>query len=75
MTSDVEIRMMENGLPNTSFRSKPDVSDGRRQAGYRRDLNVLVGGMCETDFSGYPDCRDDAIKAMQLALNIGRMHA
>lgn len=38
---------------------------------YRRDLNVLVGGMCETDFSGYPDCRDDAIKAMQLALNIG----
>ena len=38
---------------------------------YRRSLNVLVGGMCETDFSGYPDCRDDAIKALQVALNIG----
>ena len=37
----------------------------------RRHLTVLVGGMCETDFSGYPDCRDDAIKAMQLALNLG----
>ena len=31
----------------------------------------IVGGMCETDFSGYPDCRDDAIKAMQVALNLG----
>lgn len=31
----------------------------------------IVGGMCETDFSGYPDCRDDAIKALQVALNLG----
>jgi len=38
---------------------------------YRRNLTRIVGGMCETDFSGYPDCRDDAIKAMQVALNIG----
>jgi 7-cyano-7-deazaguanine synthase len=38
---------------------------------YRRGLTRIVGGMCETDFSGYPDCRDDAIKAMQVALNIG----
>lgn len=72
MTSDVEIRMMENGLPNTFV-------PGRNlmflmvaaMLAYRRGLDVLVGGMCETDFSGYPDCRDDAIKAMQLALNIG----
>ncbi len=72
MTSDVEIKMMENGLPNTFV-------PGRNlmflmvaaMLAYRRGLNVLVGGMCETDFSGYPDCRDDAIKAMQLALNIG----
>ena len=72
MTSDVEIRMMENGLPNTFV-------PGRNlmflmvaaMLAYRRGLNVLVGGMCETDFSGYPDCRDDAIKAMQRALNIG----
>lgn len=72
MTSDVEIRMMENGLPNTFV-------PGRNlmflmvaaMLAYRRDLNTLVGGMCETDFSGYPDCRDDAIKAMQVALNLG----
>ena len=72
MTSDMEIRMMENGLPNTFV-------PGRNlmflmvsaMLAYRRGLDILVGGMCETDFSGYPDCRDDAIKAMQLALNIG----
>jgi 7-cyano-7-deazaguanine synthase len=38
---------------------------------YRRGLDVLVGGMCETDFSGYPDCRDDTMKALQVALNLG----
>jgi len=32
---------------------------------------VLVGGMCETDYSGYPDCRDDTLKALQVALNLG----
>ena len=37
----------------------------------RRGLRRVVGGMCETDSSGYPDCRDDTIKAMQLALNLG----
>ncbi|RYZ11698.1 MAG: 7-cyano-7-deazaguanine synthase, partial [Comamonadaceae bacterium] len=38
---------------------------------YRRGLQVLVTGVCETDFSGYPDCRDDTIKAMQIALSLG----
>ena len=38
---------------------------------YRRGLRRIIGGMCETDYSGYPDCRDDTIKAMQLALNLG----
>ena len=37
----------------------------------QRVLRHLVGGMCETDFSGYPDCRDDTIKAQQLALSLG----
>ena len=41
---------------------------------YRRGLRRIVGGMCETDYSGYPDCRDDTIKAMQLALNLGMAH-
>jgi 7-cyano-7-deazaguanine synthase len=38
---------------------------------YRRDVKRIVGGMCETDFSGYPDCRDDTMKALQVALNLG----
>ncbi|WP_310385476.1 7-cyano-7-deazaguanine synthase, partial [Roseateles sp.] len=38
---------------------------------YRRGLNVLVGGMCETDFSGYPDCRDNTLKALQVAISLG----
>ena len=38
---------------------------------YQRGLQVLVTGVCETDFSGYPDCRDDTMKAMQVALNLG----
>ena len=38
---------------------------------YRRKCSVLVGGMCETDFSGYPDCRDDTIKALQVAVSLG----
>jgi 7-cyano-7-deazaguanine synthase len=38
---------------------------------HRREASVLVGGMCETDFSGYPDCRDNTIKAMQVALSLG----
>jgi 7-cyano-7-deazaguanine synthase len=40
-------------------------------AAYRRGLQVIVTGVCETDFSGYPDCRDDTMKAMQLALSLG----
>ncbi|HAJ11819.1 MAG TPA: 7-cyano-7-deazaguanine synthase, partial [Comamonadaceae bacterium] len=39
--------------------------------GYRRGLQTLVGGMCETDFSGYPDCRDDTLKALQVAVSLG----
>ena len=38
---------------------------------WRRGIRSLVGGMCETDFSGYPDCRDNTIKALQVALNLG----
>ena len=38
---------------------------------YRRELTRLVGGMCETDYSGYPDCRDDTLKALQVAISLG----
>lgn len=72
MTSNVEIKMMENGLPNTFVPGRNLLfMTVAATVAYRRGLNVLVGGMCETDFSGYPDCRDDTMKALQAALNLG----
>jgi 7-cyano-7-deazaguanine synthase len=72
MTSDMAIAMQENGLPNTFVpgRNLLFMTVAATMA-YRRGMNVLVGGMCETDFSGYPDCRDDTMKALQVALNLG----
>jgi 7-cyano-7-deazaguanine synthase len=72
LTRDVEITMQENGLPNTFVpgRNLLFITVAATVA-YRRGLDVLVGGMCETDFSGYPDCRDDTMKALQVALNLG----
>ncbi|MFZ6677417.1 7-cyano-7-deazaguanine synthase QueC [Undibacterium sp. Tian12W] len=72
MTEDIAIEMQENGLPNTFVpgRNLMFMMTAATLA-YRRSLNVLVGGMCETDFSGYPDCRDDTMKALQVALNLG----
>jgi 7-cyano-7-deazaguanine synthase len=72
MTRDVEIVMQENGLPNTFVPGRNLVFLTFAAAvAYRRGLTHIVGGMCETDFSGYPDCRDATIKAMQTALNLG----
>ena len=72
LTQDVAIGMAENGLPNTFVPGRNLIFLAFAAAlAYRRGLRHLVGGMCETDFSGYPDCRDDAIKAMQVALNLG----
>ncbi|MFZ6848653.1 7-cyano-7-deazaguanine synthase QueC [Undibacterium sp. RuRC25W] len=72
MTQDIAIEMQENGLPNTFVpgRNLMFMMVAATLA-YRRGLNVLVGGMCETDFSGYPDCRDDTMKALQVTLNLG----
>ncbi|KIF82921.1 7-cyano-7-deazaguanine synthase QueC [Noviherbaspirillum autotrophicum] len=72
LTSDVEIAMQENGLPNTFVPGRNLLfMTVAATVAYRRGLDVLVGGMCETDFSGYPDCRDDTMKALQVALNLG----
>jgi len=72
MTEDIEIAMQENGLPNTFVPGRNILfMTVAATLAYRRGLDVLVGGMCETDFSGYPDCRDDAMKALQVALNVG----
>ena len=64
--------MTEDGLPNTFVPGRNLLFFTCAAAlAYRRGLRRIVGGMCETDYSGYPDCRDDTIKAMQLALNLG----
>jgi 7-cyano-7-deazaguanine synthase len=72
LTRDVEIEMGDSGLPNTFVPGRNLVFLTFAAAlAYRRGLRHIVGGMCETDYSGYPDCRDDTIKALQVALNLG----
>ena len=72
LTSDTAIAMTDEGLPNTFVPGRNLLFFTCAAAlAYRRGLRRIVGGMCETDYSGYPDCRDDTIKAMQLALNLG----
>ena len=72
MTSDRAIEMTERGLPSTFVPGRNLVFLTYAAAlADRRGLGALVGGMCETDFSGYPDCRRDTLDAMQTALNLG----
>jgi 7-cyano-7-deazaguanine synthase len=72
MTRDVAISMDANGLPNTFVPGRNLLFLTFAAAvAYRRGLRHIIGGMCETDFSGYPDCRDTTVKAMQVALNLG----
>jgi 7-cyano-7-deazaguanine synthase len=72
LTSETAIAMQANGLPNTFVPGRNLLfMTVAATLAYRRGLDVLVGGMCETDFSGYPDCRDDTMKALQVALNLG----
>jgi 7-cyano-7-deazaguanine synthase len=72
LTREVAIEVAETGLPTTFVPGRNLVFLCFAGAlAYRRGLKHLVAGMCETDFSGYPDCRDDTIKAMQLALTLG----
>ena len=72
LTSEIAIQMNAGGLPNTFVPGRNLLfMTVAATLAYRRGLSVLVGGMCETDFSGYPDCRDDTMKALQVALNLG----
>jgi 7-cyano-7-deazaguanine synthase len=72
LTSDTQIAMTQEGLPNTFVPGRNLLFLTCAGAiAYRRGIKRIVAGMCETDYSGYPDCRDDTIKAMQLALNLG----
>ena len=72
LTRDVAIRMEANGLPNTFVPGRNLLFfTVAATVAYRRGIKHIVGGMCETDYSGYPDCRDDTVKALQAALNLG----
>ncbi len=72
LTRETEIALDASGLPNTFVPGRNLIFLTFAAAlAYRRGLRHIVGGMCETDFSGYPDCRDDTVKAMQVALNLG----
>jgi 7-cyano-7-deazaguanine synthase len=72
LTRDVAIATAASGLPNTFVPGRNLLFLTFAAAvAYRRDLKHIVTGVCETDYSGYPDCRDDTIKALQVALNLG----
>jgi 7-cyano-7-deazaguanine synthase len=72
LTSARAIEMQSNGLPSTFVPGRNLLFLGfAATVAYRRNLSVLVGGMCETDYSGYPDCRDNTLKALQVALSLG----
>jgi 7-cyano-7-deazaguanine synthase len=72
LTSERAIELRADGLPNTFVpgRNLMFVTVAAALA-YRRGASVLVGGMCETDYSGYPDCRDNTLKALQVAVSLG----
>lgn len=72
LTRDVAIEMNDSGLPNTFVPGRNLIFlTFAATLAYRRGLKHIIAGMCETDYSGYPDCRDDTIKALQVALNLG----
>ena len=72
LTQEKAIQMEKSGLPNTFVPGRNLLFLTFAAAvAYRRNLKIIVGGMCETDYSGYPDCRDDTIKALQVAISLG----
>lgn len=72
LTKEIEIKTLENGLPSTFVPGRNLLFFTLAGAlASRRGIKRLVGGMCETDYSGYPDCRDDTLKSLQVTLNLG----
>jgi len=72
LTRESEIVMSDGGLPNTFVPGRNLLFFTFAAAlAFRRGARHLIGGMCETDYSGYPDCRDDTLKALQVTLNLG----
>jgi 7-cyano-7-deazaguanine synthase len=72
LTQEKSIEFQKSGLPNTFVPGRNILFLTFAAAiAYRRNIKVIVAGMCETDYSGYPDCRDDTIKALQVAISLG----
>lgn len=72
LTDSKAIAFESSGLPNTFVPGRNLLFfTFASVVAYRRELDILVGGMCETDYSGYPDCRDNTLKALQVALSLG----
>jgi 7-cyano-7-deazaguanine synthase len=72
MTRNREIEFAASGLPNTFVPARNLLFFSFAAAvAYRRSLKHLIGGMCETDYSGYPDCRDNTLKSLQVSLSLG----
>ncbi|MFA6141230.1 MAG: 7-cyano-7-deazaguanine synthase QueC [Hyphomicrobium sp.] len=72
LTRDAEIEITTAGLPSTFVPGRNLLFFTYAAAlGYRRGIRTLVGGMCETDFSGYPDCRNHTLQTLATALSLG----
>ena len=72
LTRDTEIQMSASGLPTTFVPGRNLLFFTYAAAlGWRRGLSTLVGGMCETDYSGYPDCRNHTLQTLAKALSLG----
>ena len=72
LTREQELRFMENNIPNTFVPARNLLFFTFAAAlAYRRGIETLVGGMCETDYSGYADCRDNTLKSLQVSLSLG----
>jgi 7-cyano-7-deazaguanine synthase len=72
LTRETAIEIAADGLPTTFVPGRNLIFFCFAGAlAYRRGARHIVAGMCETDYSGYPDCRDDTVKAMQVALTLG----
>ena len=72
LTRDIEITESETGLPNTFVPGRNLIFLNFAAAlGLKRGIHTLIAGMCEADFSGYPDCRKDTLDATMKALSLG----
>lgn len=72
LTREKAIEFEQSGVPNTFVPARNLLFFTFASAlAYRRGVTVLVGGMCETDYSGYADCRDNTLKSLQVSLSLG----